>query len=168
MRRKGFKYEKNKAIPCPKCSYETSQTKDLSMSSTFNLSLFLCMYNIVLIRDLLLQLVPTSLAGRIKVERTKIPKTMGVTVMVDTAAWTRTILRKRTTILPRARASTRRPQRAQATTKRKRRNPMKINKILLKELLKPIKRFIFKLIEHYFKSQKHTHIFLTSASRSFI
>lgn len=33
MRRKGFKYEKNKAIPCPKCSYETSQTKDLSMSS---------------------------------------------------------------------------------------------------------------------------------------
>lgn len=33
VRRKGFKYEKNKAIPCPKCSYETSQTKDLSMSS---------------------------------------------------------------------------------------------------------------------------------------
>lgn len=35
MRRKGFKYEKNKPIPCPKCSYETSQTKDLSMSSKF-------------------------------------------------------------------------------------------------------------------------------------
>ncbi|XP_057339437.1 zinc finger protein 330 homolog [Microplitis mediator] len=33
VRRKGFKYEKNKAIPCPKCSYETSQTKDLSMST---------------------------------------------------------------------------------------------------------------------------------------
>lgn len=33
VRRKGFKYEKNKPIPCPKCSYETSQTKDLSMSS---------------------------------------------------------------------------------------------------------------------------------------
>ncbi|KAG5893366.1 hypothetical protein JTB14_000131 [Gonioctena quinquepunctata] len=33
VRRKGFKYEKNKAIPCPKCSFETSQTKDLSMST---------------------------------------------------------------------------------------------------------------------------------------
>lgn len=33
VRRKGFKYDKNKAIPCPKCSYDTSQTKDLSMSS---------------------------------------------------------------------------------------------------------------------------------------
>lgn len=33
VRRKGFKYEKNKPIPCPKCGYETSQTKDLSMSS---------------------------------------------------------------------------------------------------------------------------------------
>ncbi|XP_037885574.1 zinc finger protein 330 homolog [Glossina fuscipes] len=33
VRRKGFKYEKNKAIPCPKCNYETSFTKDLSMST---------------------------------------------------------------------------------------------------------------------------------------
>lgn len=33
VRRKGFKYEKGKTIPCPKCGYETSQTKDLSMSS---------------------------------------------------------------------------------------------------------------------------------------
>lgn len=33
VRRKGFKYEKNKALPCPKCGYDTSQTKDLSMSS---------------------------------------------------------------------------------------------------------------------------------------
>ncbi|XP_044737013.1 zinc finger protein 330 homolog [Chrysoperla carnea] len=33
VRRKGFKYEKNKVIPCPKCGYETSQTKDLSMST---------------------------------------------------------------------------------------------------------------------------------------
>uniref|UniRef100_A0A1L8DD20 Putative zinc finger protein n=1 Tax=Nyssomyia neivai TaxID=330878 RepID=A0A1L8DD20_9DIPT len=32
VKRKGFKYEKNKPIPCPKCNYETSQTKDLSMS----------------------------------------------------------------------------------------------------------------------------------------
>ncbi|BES90916.1 NOA36 protein [Nesidiocoris tenuis] len=32
VRRKGFKYEKNKAIPCPKCGFETSCTKDLSMS----------------------------------------------------------------------------------------------------------------------------------------
>lgn len=35
VRRKGFKYEKNKPIPCPKCGYETSQTKDLSMSSKY-------------------------------------------------------------------------------------------------------------------------------------
>lgn len=35
VRRKGFKYEKNKGIPCPKCGYETSQTKDLSMSSKY-------------------------------------------------------------------------------------------------------------------------------------
>ncbi|XP_017783220.1 PREDICTED: zinc finger protein 330 homolog [Nicrophorus vespilloides] len=33
VRRKGFKYEKNKSIPCPKCNYDTSQTKDLSMST---------------------------------------------------------------------------------------------------------------------------------------
>lgn len=33
VKRKGFKYDKNKAIPCPKCGYETSQTKDLSMST---------------------------------------------------------------------------------------------------------------------------------------
>lgn len=33
VKRKGFKYEKNKPIPCPKCNYETSQTKDLSMST---------------------------------------------------------------------------------------------------------------------------------------
>lgn len=33
VRRKGFKYEKNKSIPCPKCGYNTSQTKDLSMST---------------------------------------------------------------------------------------------------------------------------------------
>jgi hypothetical protein len=35
VRRKGFKYEKGKALPCPKCSYETAETKDLSMSSKF-------------------------------------------------------------------------------------------------------------------------------------
>jgi len=33
VRRKGFKYEKNKIIPCPKCGYDTSETKDLSMST---------------------------------------------------------------------------------------------------------------------------------------
>uniref|UniRef100_A0A069DSE2 Zinc finger protein n=1 Tax=Panstrongylus megistus TaxID=65343 RepID=A0A069DSE2_9HEMI len=32
VRRRGFKYEKNKPIPCPKCGFETSHTKDLSMS----------------------------------------------------------------------------------------------------------------------------------------
>lgn len=33
VKRKGFKYEKGKAFPCPKCNFETSQTKDLSMST---------------------------------------------------------------------------------------------------------------------------------------
>lgn len=33
VRRKGFKYDKNKAIPCPKCNYDTSVTKELSMST---------------------------------------------------------------------------------------------------------------------------------------
>lgn len=33
VKRKGFKYDKNKPIPCPKCNYETSITKDLSMST---------------------------------------------------------------------------------------------------------------------------------------
>jgi len=33
VRRKGFKYDKNKAIPCPKCNFETSHTKDLCMST---------------------------------------------------------------------------------------------------------------------------------------
>ncbi|GIX83884.1 zinc finger protein 330 homolog [Caerostris extrusa] len=32
VRRKGFKYDRNQPIPCPKCGYETQQTKDLSMS----------------------------------------------------------------------------------------------------------------------------------------
>lgn len=32
VKRKGFKYEKNQPIPCPKCNYDTQQTKDLSMS----------------------------------------------------------------------------------------------------------------------------------------
>lgn len=36
VRRKGFKYDKGKAIPCPKCSYETSSTKDLCMSSKYS------------------------------------------------------------------------------------------------------------------------------------
>jgi NOA36 protein len=33
VKRKGFKYDKNKAIPCPKCNFDTSETKDLSMST---------------------------------------------------------------------------------------------------------------------------------------
>lgn len=33
VKRKGFKYDKNKAFPCPKCNYDTSETKDLSMST---------------------------------------------------------------------------------------------------------------------------------------
>lgn len=33
VKRKGFKYDKNKAIPCPKCNFDTNETKDLSMST---------------------------------------------------------------------------------------------------------------------------------------
>ncbi|XP_003737078.1 zinc finger protein 330 homolog [Galendromus occidentalis] len=33
VKRKGFKYERNQAIPCPKCGFETQPTKDLSMST---------------------------------------------------------------------------------------------------------------------------------------
>ncbi|GFQ68595.1 zinc finger protein 330 homolog [Trichonephila clavata] len=32
VKRKGFKYDRNQPIPCPKCNYDTQQTKDLSMS----------------------------------------------------------------------------------------------------------------------------------------
>merc|ERR1712020_593822 len=33
VRRKGVKYEKNQAMPCPKCGYDTSETKAMSMST---------------------------------------------------------------------------------------------------------------------------------------
>jgi len=33
VRRKGVKYEKNQAMPCPKCGYETAETKAMSMST---------------------------------------------------------------------------------------------------------------------------------------
>merc|ERR1712025_1363371 len=33
IRRKGVKYEKGKALPCPKCGFETEETKSLSMST---------------------------------------------------------------------------------------------------------------------------------------
>ncbi|XP_033124400.1 zinc finger protein 330 homolog [Anneissia japonica] len=33
IRRKGFKYEKTVAIPCPKCGYDTKETKNLCMST---------------------------------------------------------------------------------------------------------------------------------------
>ena len=33
VRRKGVKYEKNQAMPCPKCGYDTAETKGLSMST---------------------------------------------------------------------------------------------------------------------------------------
>lgn len=33
VKRKGVKYERNQAMPCPKCGYETSETKALSMST---------------------------------------------------------------------------------------------------------------------------------------
>jgi len=33
VRRKGFKYERGQPVPCPKCGFETSETKDLSMST---------------------------------------------------------------------------------------------------------------------------------------
>merc|ERR1712080_589276 len=33
VKRKGVKYQKNQPIPCPKCNYNTSETKALSMST---------------------------------------------------------------------------------------------------------------------------------------
>jgi len=33
VRRKGVKYERNAPIPCPKCGFETNETKELSMST---------------------------------------------------------------------------------------------------------------------------------------
>lgn len=33
VRRKGFKYDRHKPIPCPKCGYNTNATKDLTMST---------------------------------------------------------------------------------------------------------------------------------------
>ena len=33
MRRKGVKYAKGEPIGCPKCGYQTKETKELSMSS---------------------------------------------------------------------------------------------------------------------------------------
>ena len=33
VRRKGVKYEKNQPLPCPKCGYETVETKAMSMST---------------------------------------------------------------------------------------------------------------------------------------
>lgn len=41
VRRKGVKYERNQAVPCPKCSFAVAETKDLSMSGKESvLSLF--------------------------------------------------------------------------------------------------------------------------------
>ena len=40
MRRKGVKYAKGEPIGCPKCSYPTKETKDLSMSSELVMNLF--------------------------------------------------------------------------------------------------------------------------------
>ena len=33
VRRKGVKYEKNQPLPCPKCGYETVETKAMAMST---------------------------------------------------------------------------------------------------------------------------------------
>ena len=35
VKRKGFKYGKSQAYPCPKCGHDTAQTKELSMSSKY-------------------------------------------------------------------------------------------------------------------------------------
>ena len=32
VKRKGFKYVKGAAYPCPKCNYDTQETKELSMT----------------------------------------------------------------------------------------------------------------------------------------
>ena len=42
VRRKGLKYTRGQPIPCPKCGYETRETKDLSMSSK---SIFLLLHD---------------------------------------------------------------------------------------------------------------------------
>ena len=36
MKRKGFKYTKGAAMPCPKCGHDTAETKSLCMSSKFS------------------------------------------------------------------------------------------------------------------------------------
>ena len=43
MRRKGVKYVKGQNIPCPKCNNDTTEVKELSMSSKeyFNISLII-------------------------------------------------------------------------------------------------------------------------------
>lgn len=33
MRRKGVKYDNKQKLPCPKCGFDTEETKELSMSS---------------------------------------------------------------------------------------------------------------------------------------
>ena len=33
MRRKGVKYDNRQKLPCPKCGFDTEETKELSMSS---------------------------------------------------------------------------------------------------------------------------------------
>ncbi|ROT72967.1 hypothetical protein C7M84_008634 [Penaeus vannamei] len=35
VRRKGFKYDNRQKLPCPKCGFDTEETKDLSMSSEY-------------------------------------------------------------------------------------------------------------------------------------
>ena len=38
MKRKGFKYVKGAAYPCPKCGYDTQETKELSMTGEYRKS----------------------------------------------------------------------------------------------------------------------------------
>ena len=71
VRRKGFKYEKNKPIPCPKCSFETSQTKDLSMSSKKReVKLSIIRKNEIIIGFIFPQLAVTNSEDKIKLALT--------------------------------------------------------------------------------------------------
>ncbi|ESN92902.1 hypothetical protein HELRODRAFT_69492 [Helobdella robusta] len=51
VKRKGIKYVKCQAIPCPKCSHPTSETKDFSISSLFK---YLFLFVIIVITRIIL------------------------------------------------------------------------------------------------------------------
>lgn len=72
VRRKGFKYERGQPVPCPKCGFETNETKDMSMSSNI---IFLLIFKISRVIwpihfTFFSQLEHTNMAGRNLLETT--------------------------------------------------------------------------------------------------